>query len=209
MGYLNLTTSTVLGLAAGCITLTTIGCLILKKKKQQNATIPENIEWKHVGHVAEITIYPVRSGAAMTLQLVHCNKDGLYSEQGVRDRSLILLNDEDKIACADVYPNMLKIKSEILNENVIRVKSVNMPDIELHLDELKQSNAKQIKQYTGFKMHLVEANAEHHEWFSKVVLERSSGFRLFIQTSIETEQSFWGAEKKAVRRSLFAYYIYF
>ncbi|XP_065363132.1 mitochondrial amidoxime reducing component 2-like [Calliphora vicina] len=183
--------STVLAASLGAIALSYISYYICRRKHLQKP--PKNAKWEFVGTLEEIVIYPVTSAAPLLLNEVQCKIDGLYSED-LRDRCLVLIDENGKYAFAGVYPKMLSITTEVGYKNTLVVKAPEMESLTINLDSLKMKHPI-VKHKQGCKSHLVEGEQEHHEWFSKVIMNKSQGLKLFLIINTEFEYNLMGEDK--------------
>lgn len=171
-----------------------------RKKRLQKFV--KNADWKCVGVVEEIAVFPVTSAAAMLLNEVECKFDGLYSN-GVKDRFLILYDEAGSSVFAGIYPQMLSITTQVLNNKTLLLKAPLIEPLVINL-ELFESKQCIVKQKQGFKVYLVEGELEYNFWFSKVILNKSKGLQLFLCLKIEFEYNFMG-EDKSVSKSCIMY----
>lgn len=182
---------TIIIASLGTISLTYIAYYINKRKRLQN--LPKHANWIKVGTVQEIALYPIRSAAANLLDKVECKFDGLYWDD-VKDRALLIGDENGKFPFAGIYPKMLSITTEIKDNNKLIVKAPEMESLELNLNLLKMKQAT-VKYRQGCKVYLVEADREHHEWISTLILNKSQGLKLFLNIKTEFLYNLWGEDK--------------
>ncbi|XP_037824762.1 mitochondrial amidoxime reducing component 2-like [Lucilia sericata] len=174
---------TIIGASLGAIGLTYITYYNNRRKRLLQP--PKNAKWQLIGTVEEIAMYPVKSGAALLLQQVQCKVDGLYIDE-LKDRCLVLCDETGHFIYAGTYPKMLSINTEVRPNNTLVIKAPGMETLNLNLDELKTKQIT-VKYVKANKCHLVEGEPEHHKWFSKVILNKSVGLKLFLNINNESK----------------------
>ncbi|KAM7350209.1 mitochondrial amidoxime reducing component 2-like isoform 1-T2 [Cochliomyia hominivorax] len=183
--------NSIIGTSLGVLSLIYISYYIKKRKRSQHP--PKNAKWIFVGTVEEISLYPLKSGAAHFPNEVQCKIDGLYSSE-LKDRLLFLSDKNDKFIYAGVYPKMLSIKTEILDKNTLIIKAEDIESLTINLDSLIKKQPS-IKYQQGCKLYLVEGDQIHHVWFSKLILNKLRGLKLYVNIKTEFLYNLLGEDK--------------
>lgn len=183
-------------LIAGSLVAVTLSYYIHRRKNLQKP--PKNGKWQYIGTVQELSVYPLRSGAALLLKEAQCKTDGLYS-QDIRDRSLILYASDGKSAYAGVYPQMLGITIDILDQNIVLIKAPQREALLLNLSAIMHKEPI-VKHRHGHKLNLLEAEEEHHIWFSRVIMNKDQGLKLYYNVKTEIEYNLWGEDKSVSKK---------
>ncbi|XP_037934874.1 mitochondrial amidoxime reducing component 2-like [Teleopsis dalmanni] len=184
---------TAASLAVGAIT---VSWFIWSHYRKRRGPHPAK-EWIYIGQIGAINLFPIKSCAATNVDAAECNKDGL-SFRNIRDRNLLVLDDDNKLGSAMTHPFMLSIKTEILSENQLTLSAPNMPSINVNLKQILEGAEARGKSMGGYRLLLVECRPEHHMWVSKVVLKRSNGLRLFISLDPGLEMKWWKIKRSDV-----------
>jgi len=161
-------------LAAGLgIGATAIAGWYYQNRKQ---FIPPN-EWKRIGVLDELYYYPIKSCYPLTLDSADCDDIGIRDGK-FKDRQFMLIDMNDKLVTARVYPKMVKIKPKII-DGELYATAPDMEPLRISYDNLKDTNQGDIK----VKFHQVEVfvtlcGEEYDNWFSNYLLNKSVGLRL-------------------------------
>jgi len=85
-------------------------------------------KWRRVGTVERVHFFPVKSCAPLQISKtgVEYDCDVLsMSFEGIRDRTLMVVNDNNEMVTARVYPHMTQIQSKKVSPSLI-LKSLKM-----------------------------------------------------------------------------------
>ncbi|XP_036317925.1 mitochondrial amidoxime reducing component 2-like isoform X1 [Rhagoletis pomonella] len=166
-----------IGALVGGVTLWWVYCMRLRRSKRH----PNADNWQYLGTLKAINFYPVKGGAPVRLEKVECSEFGVHSND-LWERCLVAYEESGAVVYAGSYPRMLSIRSVIVRDKVLRLEAPNMPPLIVDLNELLRAPLKapeKCKNAIGKR--LVECQAEHHEWFSRVVVRRENGLRLYVK----------------------------
>ncbi|XP_077993893.1 mitochondrial amidoxime-reducing component 1-like [Glandiceps talaboti] len=91
---------------------TATGILLYRRRRQRN---PE-MQFKAVGTLDKIMLYPVKSCGGMSLTQCHCITQGLQYE-ALKDRHWMILNDENRLISIRHESKMVLISTSLSNDN--------------------------------------------------------------------------------------------
>ncbi|KAF5294893.1 hypothetical protein FQR65_LT10691 [Abscondita terminalis] len=139
-------------------------------------------QWEPIGTVAEMYMYPLKSGKRLEITSAKCTEFGLQSEDPslphFRDRCLVIYQEgTNEIKSARTYPKMLWIETSTVGNNHY---SLNAPEMDTLMLEVPHSSAKQdcIQMWQQEKILTIDCGNEAAEWISMYVLGKPSGLRL-------------------------------
>lgn len=150
--------------------------LYYRYKSNKLQTPPTN--WRQIGTIEDIYIFPIKSCAPIKLESAHCDKLGII-EQKVRDHALMLIDKNGKAVTARTYNHMLKIQPKILPNGTLLITAPGMDDIELDHLSLGAQNNKDIKaNLWGTVVYVMPCGEIFDKWFSKYIIGKDDGLRL-------------------------------
>lgn len=140
------------------------------------------LKWRRIGTLAQINIFPVKSCAPLNITTedeILCEILGLRL-QGIRDRALMLVNDQNEMITARVYPKMVLIHCKILSENKLLFTVEGMESLELDFGILAdEAPGKDIHTSVwGSKLDAMLCGEKYDKWFSRYILNKDSGLHL-------------------------------
>uniref|UniRef100_A0A1I8PN82 MOSC domain-containing protein n=1 Tax=Stomoxys calcitrans TaxID=35570 RepID=A0A1I8PN82_STOCA len=167
------------GIGAGTIAAGAVSYLYYRYLKRD--VMPS--KWRRVGALDQINLFPVKSCAPLEVS----DKDGTWSAEvlglrygGVGDRALMLINDQDEMVTARVYPKMVLIKVKLVGESKISITAEGMEPLELDFTKLVREapGADVHTSVWGAKLDAMLCGEKYDRWFSRYILNKDSGLRL-------------------------------
>ncbi|XP_030373696.1 mitochondrial amidoxime-reducing component 1-like [Scaptodrosophila lebanonensis] len=167
-----------LGVGVGLVVAGGASYLIYHRLKRD--VVPE--KWRRVGILEEINLFPVKSCAPLKLKdgdVLSCDLLGL-TLQGIRDRALMLVNDNNEMITARGYPKMLLIQPQVLSSTGLVFKAPGTPDLELNFETLASESPGQDVHTAvwGVKLDAMLCGARFDKWFSQFILGQDTGLKL-------------------------------
>ncbi|XP_067639094.1 mitochondrial amidoxime-reducing component 1-like [Eurosta solidaginis] len=175
-----LPTKLLVSLSIGVIVTVATSATYLYYKYWKQDPIPE--EWQSVGTLEILEFYPLKSGAPLELAKgtqLDCDVLGLRLE-GIRDRSLMLVDIDNVMLTARGYPNMVLIKSKLITPTKLEINAPDMEKLELDFSKLTK-DAPRIDIHTavfGAKVDAMVCGEKYDKWFSRYILNKEIGVKL-------------------------------
>ncbi|XP_075982565.1 mitochondrial amidoxime reducing component [Anticarsia gemmatalis] len=134
-------------------------------------------EWKQVGYLKRLYVYPIKSCAPVLLNQGECTSLGMRVGW-LRDRVLMIVDAKDNnFITARVYPELLKVQPTIKNA-ILTLEHPSMEKIEINLAEVmvtqKQMNATVWKA----EVPVYDCGDEVNKWITKFLARPDMNFRL-------------------------------
>jgi len=138
-------------------------------------------KWRRVGTVERIHFFPVKSCAPMDISKpgVEYDCDVLsMSFEGIRDRTLMVVNEKNEMITARVYPLMTQIKSKKVSPSKLVFSAQDMPDLELDFEKLDGPGKDVKTSVWGVSIDVMPCGDRINTWFSQAILKKESGLKL-------------------------------
>ncbi|XP_018579002.1 mitochondrial amidoxime-reducing component 1-like [Anoplophora glabripennis] len=128
--------------AAGILTVaaTTLGTYYYFSSKFKKSKFPN--EWRAVGEVRKLCIYPFKSGKKLEVDQAECTKRGLMEEEKfdksfrLRDRSFVVYNEKShKYVNSRHYPKMVLVEVRAEHMNHVLLNAPNMNTLLLQIPD--------------------------------------------------------------------------
>lgn len=162
-----------LGIGASALAATSA---YYRYKSNKLQTPPSN--WKEIGRIEDIYIFPIKSCAPIKLDSAQCDNLGII-EQKIRDRALMVIDKNGKVVTARTYNHMMKIQPKILPNGTLLITAPSMDDIELDHLTVGAQNSGDIKaNIFGTDVYVMPCGENFDKWFSQFILEKEEGLRL-------------------------------
>lgn len=100
------------------------------------------------------------------------------SYDGVRDRTLMVVNDNNEMITARVYPHMTQIYSKKIGDTKILFSTAEMPDLELDFENLESPGKDVRTSVWGVPIDVMVCGERFNSWFSQAILKKGSGLKL-------------------------------
>lgn len=147
---------------------------IYKRFQQRNDS---NSDWKPVGIVSGLNIYPVKSCHRIEVEEACCGKLGLHNDE-FADRSFMVVNESNIFMTARKYPGMVKIKVH-MEQNQVKLTSELLDPITFPIPAPDETETRIVKIW-GQKVSALDCGDEVAKWLSQEILYQDSGARLAI-----------------------------
>ncbi|XP_073836925.1 mitochondrial amidoxime reducing component 2-like [Musca autumnalis] len=171
-----------------------VAFVVYRKNRAAKRKLPCAPEWKQIGTVGEISLYPLRSAAALVVEEAKCTEYGLQLN-GVRDRFMVLQNQHGQLIYSGTFPAMRSITTEINHSDIIVIRAPGKKPLTLNVNSVRKGKPTIAKKCKGFAMQLIECDVEHHKWFSDVLLQRTDGLKLYICMTPKLMSNIFGEDK--------------
>ncbi|XP_017027937.1 mitochondrial amidoxime-reducing component 1 [Drosophila kikkawai] len=138
-------------------------------------------KWRRVGTVQRIHFFPVKSCAPLEISKpgVEFDCDVLsMSFEGIRDRTLMVVNDKNEMVTARVYPHMTQIRSKKVSASKLTFSYEGLPDLELDFEQLEGPGKDVHTSVWGVPMDVMPCGDRINTWFSQAILKKESGLKL-------------------------------
>lgn len=168
-----------IGVSLG-VTMTAGALSFLYYKYLKRDVMPS--KWRRIGILDQINMFPVKSCAPLKLtddDEVQCEVLGLRYG-AVRDRALMLVNENNEMITARVYPKMVLIHCKVIGETKLCITAENMEPLELDFANLSEE-APGIDVHTsvwGTKIDAMLCGEKYDRWFSRCIMQKDTGLRL-------------------------------
>ncbi|XP_058814088.1 mitochondrial amidoxime-reducing component 1-like [Topomyia yanbarensis] len=157
----------------GTITATAVGAYYLKKRIDN--TPPK--QWRKVGEINEIFVYPVKSCAPIKVSRIACSDIGPQRNL-LRDRIFMVSNLDGKWVTARQKPKMVLIQPSFDDGyERITLSAPGMDDISIGIKGLYDLESSQSVVW-GEPVPTVDCGDEVARWLSVYLLDKSDGYRL-------------------------------
>jgi len=156
---------------------------VAKSALEGDLTMP--MEWRVVGQVSKLNIFPVKSLAHIE---VDSFKTGTFAgESGpMVDRQFVVLDNKDKIATARKFPSMCLIQPEVTQSHLV-LKYPGMNDISVSIPAVKSLDGGQEFEIFGDHCKGINLGGEVGAWLSDIILnDPEGGMKLLYHPKIES-----------------------
>ena len=149
-------------------------------------SLPSDEEWREVGSVESLHLYPVKSLAGHSVQAFRVCETGALAG-GVRDRQLMVVDRKGKMVTARRYPHMVLIRPR-LTSSQLTLSYPGVEDVSLALPDLR--GAAVSVSVWGEECRGVECDQPQvSAWLSAVILGRDSRELRLVCHQQEVESS--------------------
>ncbi|XP_016974059.1 mitochondrial amidoxime-reducing component 1-like [Drosophila rhopaloa] len=138
-------------------------------------------KWRRVGTVQRIHFFPVKSCAPLEISKpgVEYDCDVLsMSFEGIRERTLMVVNDKNEMITARVYPKMTQIHSKKVSPNKLLFSAQDLPDLELDFENLEGPEKHVHTVVWGVPVDVMLCGDRINKWFSQAIRNQDSGLKL-------------------------------
>lgn len=156
------------------------------KNKRREPTI-----WKKVGTLEEITYFPLRSCGGIELDKGFCGEFGI-KEGHFHDRIFQLVDIKSgEIGFAGKRPKLYEIKTERIDDDILKVTADGMEDLIINAQEIAQGEEYYHDVY-GFIIPLLDCGEKYDIWFSRFLLGEDSGLKLSMSRTPVVKRKWFG-----------------
>ncbi|KAF2899113.1 hypothetical protein ILUMI_07067 [Ignelater luminosus] len=171
--------------AIGAVTI--LGMYLLYRKPKRNS-IPT--EWKAVGKVKGLYMYPLKGGRRVELKTAHCTGYGiqLKTENGypLKDRFLAVYKEANKeYKTSKNYPKMVLMEVTTINPDTITINAPGMSTLNFNVSTLDSINKpNKISIWDNEKVFTIDCGDKAAQWISEYILDKPSGLRLGLHDGL-------------------------
>ncbi|KAK0077544.1 hypothetical protein PV325_003768 [Microctonus aethiopoides] len=140
-----------------------------KGKKLQTPT-----KWRKVGELSDILVFPVKSLGYIRETVMECTPLGLKSGW-LRDRTLMLINDNGKFITARQIPRMVQVKPSVAG-SVLTLRAPGMMTISIDLAYVGKTYV--TSTVWDQPVPACDCGEDVARWLSRFLLQEDSGLRL-------------------------------
>ncbi|KAH8400660.1 hypothetical protein KR009_000125, partial [Drosophila setifemur] len=173
----DLSPKTIIGVGVGLAAVS--GASYLLYRHLTRDIMPQ--KWRRVGRVERIHIFPVKSCAPLEISspnpVFECDVLSM-SFEGLRDRTLMVINDNNEMVTARVYPHMILIRSKMISPSKLLFSFSGLPDLELDFKNLESPDKDVRTSIWGVPVDVMVCGERHNQWFSQAILKKESGMKL-------------------------------
>lgn len=159
------------------------------------------IKWKKVGTLKEITYFPLRSCGGIELDEGFCGEFGI-TEGHFHDRIFQLVDlKSGEIGSAGKRPKLYEIKTERIDDNILKVTADGMEDLIIDVRKIAQA-----KEYyhnvLGSIVPLLDCGEKYDVWFSRFLLGKDAGLKLSMSRTPVVKRSWFKRTEVVFKVSL-------
>ncbi|XP_013170922.1 PREDICTED: mitochondrial amidoxime-reducing component 1 [Papilio xuthus] len=148
-------------------------------KETRKPKLPE--QWKQVGTLKEIYVYPIKSCGPVLLNKVECSTLG-PKDGWLRDRFLMVVDREYNFITARTHPELLLVHPQV-KSSVLSLKHVDMEPLHVNLAEIIELQTPKTAKVWGTTVPVYDCGFEPSEWFSRLLNRSGDNFRLVYYAS--------------------------
>ncbi|XP_015514860.2 mitochondrial amidoxime-reducing component 1 [Neodiprion lecontei] len=148
-------------------------------------------EWRKIGHVNELFIYPLKSGRGKYL------KESVFTDYGIsvnidnryfslRDRMFLVYNEETgEFRTSRNYPTLILVTLSAVDTDNVKLEAVGMPSV---MFKVPESTVKSVSTpapcllWWGGTLECLDCGSEVAKWISKFLTGTNNGLRLGCAT---------------------------
>ncbi|KAJ8976545.1 hypothetical protein NQ317_011808 [Molorchus minor] len=142
-------------------------------------------EWKPVGKVAKLCIFPFKSGKRIEVEKAKCTKQGLMEMEKadgsirLRDRSFVVYHAENhEYRNARHYPKMVVVEIRAHDKDSVVLKAPDVRTLHLRLPSKEEHPEVVIKHYRQEQITSIDCGDEAATWISEFILGKINGLRM-------------------------------
>ncbi|CAH0728423.1 unnamed protein product, partial [Brenthis ino] len=148
-------------------------------KEYQKPKLPT--EWKEVGTLKDIYVYPIKSCGPIMLNKAECTILGL-KDGWLRDRVLMVVDDKSSFISARGFPELLLVQPKIRN-SILTLNHHDMEPINIDLAEVIALQATKTARVWGITVPVYDCGGFASEWYSRLLNKSADNFRLVYYAS--------------------------
>ncbi|XP_063236309.1 mitochondrial amidoxime-reducing component 1-like isoform X2 [Bacillus rossius redtenbacheri] len=140
---------------------------------------PAGWRWRRVGELAELYVYPLKSGGAIALREAECTQLGVTTSAAVRDRMFLVFNETNgEFKTARQMPHMVLIKFRAEDDHTFVFEAPDMEPLTVRISDDMISKKRTCTMWFDEKVSAVDCGDEAAAWVSRYALKKDSGLRL-------------------------------
>ncbi|EDW35009.1 GL20094 [Drosophila persimilis] len=175
---LDISPKTLIGVGVGLAVAGGASYFLYHRYLQYRDAMPQ--KWRRVGTLQRINLFPIKSCAPLDStpgREYDCDVLGM-SIDGIRDRTLMLLDENNTMVTARGYPHMKLIKPWQVSDNGLIITAPEMPELELDFKNLESPGQDLRTSISGAPVDAKLCGDRFNKWFSQFILEKNTGLRL-------------------------------
>ncbi|KAJ0173713.1 hypothetical protein K1T71_010862 [Dendrolimus kikuchii] len=138
-------------------------------------------EWKQVGTLQNLYVYPIKSCGPVILESAECTNMGLRSGW-LRDRFLMVVDEKFNFITARAYPDLLTVHPQV-RSSILTLNHDDMEPVHINLAEVVALQSPKIARVWSVPVPVFDCGYEPNEWFSRLVDKSSDKYRLVYYAS--------------------------
>jgi len=174
--------------AAAAIAVTALVSVYFYRRKLK--TGPPK-EWKQVGKVTKLQLYPLKSGRRIELNSAECTQYGIKQNKEeekafqLSDRSFVVFGENNnEFKTARTFPKMVLIEVSVHDENHVAFDAPGMRSLYVKLPSSEDTEGKQVKVHHGDEIFTLDCGDEAATWISRYIHGKQSGLRVGYHDSL-------------------------
>ncbi|KAK7868902.1 hypothetical protein R5R35_014214 [Gryllus longicercus] len=140
-----------------------------QRRRRESGRMPT--KWRRVGELAELRIYPLKSGAALTLKEAECTDIGVRTtgDEAVklRDRFFIVINEAGVMKTCRQHPKLFFIKVASGEAGTVIFRAPDMKDLTVRIPSGTPERKNYFEMWKEEKSESVDCGDEAAEWMHK------------------------------------------
>ncbi|GLH07121.1 Molybdenum cofactor sulfurase 3, partial [Gryllus bimaculatus] len=140
-----------------------------QRRRRESGRMPT--KWRRVGELAELRIYPLKSGASLTLKEAECTDIGVRTtgDEAVklRDRFFIVINEAGVMKTCRQHPKLFFIKVASGEAGTVIFRAPDMKDLTVRIPSGTPERKNYFEMWKEEKSESVDCGDEAAEWMHK------------------------------------------
>ncbi|CAK1583503.1 unnamed protein product [Parnassius mnemosyne] len=143
-------------------------------------------EWKQVGTIKDIYVYPVKSCGPVLLNKTECTTLG-PRDGWLRDRVLMVVDEKNNFITARAYPELLLVQPSV-KSSILTLKHSDMETLTVNLAEVIEIQNPKPATVWGVTVPVYDCGGDASEWFSRLLNRSADNFRLVYYASNKSRE---------------------
>lgn len=141
------------------------GVIMASWWNKRKTKIPE--KWLKVGEVAEVFMYPLKSGCPLPIAEVECTDFGCQTDKPLKmqDRNFVIVSEKGTTKTARQHPKMLKIKMVKSDANSVTFDAPGMSHLSVTIPKDLSSKKLNFTMWEGETLEFVDCGDAASQWF--------------------------------------------
>ncbi|XP_045478777.1 mitochondrial amidoxime reducing component 2-like [Harmonia axyridis] len=163
--------------------ISTSVCVYILKKNKRSYKVPT--EWKQIGFVKKLYIFPLKSARFIEINRVECTEVGfrlIKTEENplqLRDRSFVVYGEKNnEMKSGRAIPSLVKIEISVHDDNHIALAAPDMEKILVRMPHRSNSKITYLRDWSSDQVEAMDCGDEVAKWLSQQICQQDSGYRL-------------------------------
>lgn len=152
--------------------------------KRSERAIPT--EWKQVGTLSNIYVYPIKSCGPVILDTAECSLMGLKSGW-LRDRFLMVVDEKNNFTTARAHPDLLTVHPQV-RKSILTLNHFGIETLHVNLAEVIALQTPEMAKVWGVPVPVLDCGSEANEWFTRIINKPTENFRLVYYASQQSRE---------------------